>query len=165
MDASATTTKNKLRRNSIGLALVVFMVISAAAPLTGVAGAIPIAMLLGNGAGIPGTVIVMTVVMLVWAVGFVALSRKIKNAGAFYAYSSRAVSGRLGGAVGLMALLTYNTVMFGLLGMLGGVAQGVFGGQGPLGRQFLVHPRLEQGPAQNQKKHSVKHPHDTHGLR
>jgi len=130
MDASATTTKNKLRRNSIGLSLVVFMVISAAAPLTGVAGAIPIAMLLGNGAGIPGTVIVMTVVMLVWAVGFVALSRKIKNAGAFYAYSSRAVSGRLGGAVGLMALLTYNTVMFGLLGMLGGVAQGVFGGFG-----------------------------------
>ena len=40
---------NRLRRNSLGLMAVTFMVISAAAPLTGVAGAMPLAFLLGNG--------------------------------------------------------------------------------------------------------------------
>ena len=38
---------NRLRRNSLGLVAVTFMVISAAAPLTGVAGAMPLAFLLG----------------------------------------------------------------------------------------------------------------------
>ncbi len=118
---------NSLRRNSIGLGLLVFMVISAAAPLTGIAGAIPIAMLFGNGAGVPGTFILISVVIFIWAVGFVALTRRIRNAGAFYAYSARALGGRAGGAVALIAVLAYNAMMFGLLGLLGGIAQGVFG--------------------------------------
>jgi hypothetical protein len=61
------------------------LVISAAAPLTGIAGAIPIAMPLGNGAGIPGTFILIALVLAVWAIGFVALARNVRNAGAFYA--------------------------------------------------------------------------------
>lgn len=118
---------NQLKKNAIGLGLLVFMVISAAAPLTGIAGAIPIAMLLGNGAGVPGTVILMGVIMAIWAVGFVALARRINNAGAFYAYAARALGGRMGGAIALMAVLAYNAMMVALLGLLGGAAAGVFG--------------------------------------
>ncbi|MBN9272988.1 MAG: amino acid permease, partial [Mesorhizobium sp.] len=55
---------NELRRNSLGLLAVTFMVISAAAPLTGVAGAMPLAFMLGNGAGIPATFVFVTLVML-----------------------------------------------------------------------------------------------------
>ena len=118
--------RHSLKKNSIGLSLLVFMVISAAAPLTGIAGAIPIAMLMGNGAGIPGTFVIMAIIMAIWAVGFVALARRVRNAGAFYAYSARALGGRFGGAVALIAVLAYNAMMFGLLGLLGGVASGVF---------------------------------------
>ncbi len=127
MVEARSTAATDLRRNSIGLGLLVFMVISAAAPLTGIAGAIPIAMLLGNGAGIPGTFLIMAAMMAVWAIGFVALARRVRNAGAFYAYSARALGGRMGGAVALIAVLAYNAMMFGLLGLLGGVAAGVFG--------------------------------------
>lgn len=118
--------RHSLKKNSIGLSLLVFMVISAASPLTGIAGAIPIAMLLGNGPGIPGTFVLMAIIMAIWAVGFVALARRVRNAGAFYAYSTRALGGRAGGAVALIAVLAYNAMMFGLLGLLGGVASGVF---------------------------------------
>lgn len=96
-------------------------------PLTGIAGAIPIAMLLGNGAGIPGTFVLMAIIMAIWAVGFVALARHVRNAGAFYAYSARALGGRIGGAIALIAVLAYNAMMFGLLGLLGGAASGIFG--------------------------------------
>jgi hypothetical protein len=63
---------NELRRNSLGLLAVTFMVISAAAPLTGVAGAVPIAFLIGNGTGVPATFLFMTLVMLAFAAGYVA---------------------------------------------------------------------------------------------
>ena len=53
MNEIKATPTNQLRRNSLGLIAVTFMVISAAAPLTGVAGAMPLAFLLGNGTGIP----------------------------------------------------------------------------------------------------------------
>ncbi len=117
---------NRLRRNSLGLVAVTFMVISAAAPLTGVAGAMPLAFLLGNGTGVPLTFILLTLVMLAFAAGYVAMSRHVINAGAFYAYAARGLGGNAGGAVALIALVAYNAMQFGLIGLLGGISAGVF---------------------------------------
>lgn len=121
------TGNNQLRKNSLGLIAVTFMVISAAAPLTGIAGAMPIAFLLGNGAGIPATFAFMTLVMLAFSAGYVAMSRHVRNAGAFYAYAARGLGGRSAGAVAIVALVAYNAMQFGLIGLLGGIAGGVFG--------------------------------------
>lgn len=121
---------NRLRRNSLGLIAVTFMVVSAAAPLTGVAGAMPIAFLAGNGAGIPATFVFITLVMLAFSVGYVAMSRHVSNAGAFYAYAARGLGGGAGGAVSMIAIVAYNAMQVGLLGLLGGVASGVFGEMG-----------------------------------
>lgn len=121
---------NQLRKNSLGLIAVTFMVISAAAPLTGVAGAMPLAFLLGNGTGIPATFVLMTVIMLAFSVGYVAMSRHVTNAGAFYAYAARGLGGHAAGAVAITALVAYNAMQFGLIGLLGGVATGVFSGFG-----------------------------------
>lgn len=121
------TGNNQLRKNSLGLIAVAFMVISAAAPLTGIAGAMPIAFLLGNGAGIPATFAFMTLVMLAFSAGYVAMSRHVRNAGAFYAYAARGLGGRSAGAVAIVAVVAYNAMQFGLIGLLGGIATGVFG--------------------------------------
>lgn len=123
----ASTGTNRLKKNSLGLIAVTFMVISAAAPLTGVAGAMPIAFLLGNGAGIPATFLLCTLLMLAFSVGYVAMSRHVRNAGAFYAYTARGLGGRAGGAVAMVAVLAYNAMQFGLIGLLGGISAGVFG--------------------------------------
>ncbi|WP_192931219.1 APC family permease [Gemmobacter serpentinus] len=121
---------NQLRKNSLGLMAVTFMVISAAAPLTGVAGAMPIAFLLGNGTGIPATFIGVTLLMLAFSAGYVAMARHVKNAGAFYAYTARGLGGQAGGAVAMVAVLAYNAMQFGLIGLLGGISAGVFGEMG-----------------------------------
>jgi amino acid transporter len=118
---------NQLRKNSLGLIAVTFMVVSAAAPLTGIAGAMPIAFLLGNGTGIPATFIFVTLVMLAFSAGYVAMSRYVTNAGAFYAYAAQGLGGRTAGAVAVVALVAYNAMQFGLIGLLGGIAAGVFG--------------------------------------
>jgi amino acid transporter len=125
LTGSASGTNN-LRRNSLGLIAVTFMVVSAAAPLTGVAGAVPVAFLLGNGTGVPLTFLLMTVIMLIFAVGYVAMSRHVTNAGAFYSYAARGLGGHAGGAVSMVALVAYNAMQFGLLGLLGGISAGVF---------------------------------------
>lgn len=117
---------NKLRKNSLGLVAVTFMVVSAAAPLTGVAGAMPLAFLLGNGTGIPATFVILTAVMLAFAAGYVAMSRHVTNAGAFYAYAARGLGGLAGGAVSVVALVSYNAMQFGLMGLLGGAAAPTF---------------------------------------
>lgn len=130
MTNPAERGSHQLRKNSLGLIAVTFMVISAAAPLTGVAGAVPIAFLLGNGVGVPATFIFMTLVMLAFSVGYVAMSRHVRNAGAFYAYAARGLGGLWGGASAFMALVAYNALQFGLIGLLGGVASGVFAGLG-----------------------------------
>ena len=121
---------NQLKKNSLGLLAVTFMVVSAASPLTGVAGAMPLAFLLGNGTGVPAMFIVITALMLAFAVGYVAMAKHVKNAGAFYAYAARGLGGHVGGAVAILALLSYNCMQFGLIGLFGGVASGVFGGLG-----------------------------------
>lgn len=121
---------NRLRKNSLGLIAVTFMVISAAAPLTGVAGAVPIAFLIGNGTGVPATFLLMTLIMLAFSVGYVAMSRYVNNAGAFYAYAARGLGGHMAGAVAIIAVVAYNAMQFGLIGLLGGIASGVFAGFG-----------------------------------
>jgi amino acid transporter len=125
-----TAGLNQLRRNSLGLIAVTFMVISAAAPLTGVAGAVPISYLIGNGTGIPATFLLMTLIMLAFSAGYVAMSRHVTNAGAFYAYAARGLGGRMAGAVAIIAVVAYNAMQFGLIGLLGGIASGVFAGFG-----------------------------------
>lgn len=125
-----TSGANTLRKNSLGLVAVTFMVVSAAAPLTGVAGAMPLAFLLGNGSGVPLTFALLTLVMLAFAVGYVAMSRHVTNAGAFYAYAARGLGGGAGGAVSIVALIAYNAMQFGLIGLFGGISAGVFGSLG-----------------------------------
>lgn len=130
MTDTKTTGANTLRKNSLGLIAVTFMVVSAAAPLTGVAGATPLAFLLGNGTGVPLTFALLTLVMLAFAAGYVAMSRHVTNAGAFYAYAARGLGGGAGGAVSVIALVAYNAMQFGLIGLFGGITAGVFSSMG-----------------------------------
>jgi amino acid transporter len=121
---------NQLRKNSLGVGAVTFLVISAAAPLTAVAGGVPISMLLGNGAGIAGSFLLVTAILLIFAVGYCALARHVTNAGAFYAFTARGLGGRAGGAAALIAILSYNAMQIGILGLLGAASAGTFGALG-----------------------------------
>ncbi|MES0050149.1 MULTISPECIES: APC family permease [unclassified Mesorhizobium] len=121
---------NRLRKNSLGVGAITFMVISAAAPLTAVAGGTPLGMLMGNGAGFAGTYLIVTVLLLLFAVGYVAMSRHVGNAGAFYAYAARGLGGFAGGATAIIAILSYNAMQIGVMGLLGAATAGLFAGWG-----------------------------------
>ena len=115
-----------LRSNALGVAAITFMVVSAAAPLTGAGGGIPPSMLFGNGAGIAGSFAIVTLILLAFSVGYVAMARHVKNAGAFYAFTAQGLGGHLGGGAAMIAILAYNCMQIGLMGLLGAVASGTF---------------------------------------
>lgn len=129
-EGSATASSNQLRPNVLGAASIMFLVVSAAAPLTAVAGGVPLAMLLGNGAGVAGAVGIVTLILMLFAVGYVAMSRHVRNAGAFYAFAAQGLGGHFGGAAAMVAILSYNCMQIGILGLLGAASAGTFGAMG-----------------------------------
>ncbi|WP_405166801.1 APC family permease [Nocardia sp. NBC_01499] len=112
-----TSTASARLRGSIGVTGIVFLVIAAAAPLTSVGGALPLMIGLGNGAGAPTAYLIAAAVLLVFSVGYAAMSGHLDEAGAFYAYVRSGLGLGAGlGAAGL-ALLTYTAIQAGIYGL------------------------------------------------
>ncbi len=112
---------NSLRPNALGTGGIVFMVISAAAPLTVMAGVAPIAILIG-GIGAPVVYAVAGVVLGVFAIAFMAMTKHVKALGGFYTYITHSLGKAVGLGSSLVALVSYNAMEIGLYGLLG--AQG-----------------------------------------
>lgn len=119
VSSPAPTGAHELRRGALGVGFIVFFVVSAAAPLTALAGGIPVGMLLGNGAGMPGLFGFVTLLLLVFAAGYTAMARHVRNAGSFYAFTCIGLGKRAGAATGFTALLGYNCMQIGLYGLFG----------------------------------------------
>lgn len=119
-----------LRAGSIGVLGILFFVLSAQAPLTGIVGAAPLAAALGNGAGAPGAYLVVGVVIVIFAVGFVAMSRKVQTNGAFYAYVTAAFGRKVGAGAAWLALLAYSTVQAAMYGLYGAAFSGLLASAG-----------------------------------
>ncbi|WP_241701478.1 APC family permease [Leifsonia shinshuensis] len=77
------------------------------------------AVLLGNGAGVPTMFAIGAIILLFFAVGLSAMSRFIPRPGAFFTYVGYGMGRPLGLAAAYLALLTYTTVQVAVYGYLG----------------------------------------------
>jgi len=111
--------EHRLRPGTLGTLGIAFFVISAAAPLTAMAGGAPVAMLLGNGSGLPGAYLLTAIVLLIFAIGYTTMSRHHTSTGAFYSFITRGLRQRAGGAAAYLALFGYNAMQIGLWGLFG----------------------------------------------
>ncbi|RZU54559.1 amino acid transporter [Krasilnikovia cinnamomea] len=133
MSTTATTTapavsnlSTALARDRLGVAAVVFFVMSAAAPLTVVAGVVPTGLAVTGLTGIPVAFAAVALVLAVFSVGYVAMARHIANAGAFYAYVSRGLGRPLGVGAAWVALVAYNMFQIAAYGGFGAIAAPLF---------------------------------------
>ncbi|GGN97250.1 amino acid permease [Actinoplanes lobatus] len=115
-----------LARDRLGVASVVFFVMSAAAPLTVVAGVVPTGLAVTGLTGIAGAFLAVAVVLAIFSVGYVAMARHISNAGAFYAYVSQGLGRPLGVGASWVALLAYNMFQVASYGGFGAIAEPLF---------------------------------------
>ncbi len=108
-----------LARDRLGVPAVLFFVLAGVAPLTVAAGVIPTAYATTGLIGIPAAFLVIAVILAIWASGYVAMTRHISNAGAFYAFISAGLGRVTGVAAALVALLAYSFLQVGLYGAFG----------------------------------------------
>ncbi|MGY1671696.1 APC family permease [Geodermatophilus sp. SYSU D00710] len=114
----------------LGTGAIVFMVVAAAAPLTVIAGSVPIGIAAGNGAGYPAMYVVAAVVLGFFAVGFTAMTRHVPNAGAFYSYVGTGLGRGAGLGSALVALVSYVTVQGAVYGYIGFLVGDLIAGYG-----------------------------------
>ncbi len=111
--------QGSLAKDRLGIPSVVFFVMSAAAPLTVVAGVVTTGYAATQVIGIPFGFVTIAVILGIFSVGYVAMSRHITNAGAFYTYVANGLGRPLGVGAAWMALLAYNGLQVGLYGIIG----------------------------------------------
>lgn len=95
------------------------MIIAASAPLTVLAGGVPTNFAVSGLMGVPISYLVLGVILVLFAVGYGAMSSHVQNAGAFYAYITEGLGNRQGIAAALLALVSYNMMQIGLYGLFG----------------------------------------------
>ncbi|SCL33175.1 Amino acid transporter [Micromonospora nigra] len=130
MPPTATTPRpsnvsEALARGRLGVPSVIFFVLSAAAPLTVVAGVVTTGYGVIGVLGIPLAFLTVAVVLTVFSVGYVAMARRMTNAGAFYAYVARGLGRPAGVGAAWVALIAYNALQVGLYGTIGAAAEPV----------------------------------------
>ncbi|PQZ92874.1 amino acid transporter [Arthrobacter sp. MYb227] len=103
----------------LGPTAIVFMVVAAAAPLTVIGGNMPLGMGLGNGAGAPVGFLIAALVLLLFSVGFVAMTPHVREAGAFYSYVTEGLGRRAGLGIAFVALVSYTAIQAGIYGYIG----------------------------------------------
>ena len=121
---SMETKDNSLRKNRLGVLGIVFFVVAASAPLVGMTGAVPVAILAGNGAAAPGAYLLVGLVLILFSVGFTAMSSKVTNAGAFFAYVGRGLGRNAGTGSAFVSIVAYVTIQLAIYGFFGGIMAG-----------------------------------------
>lgn len=113
----------RLASGKLNISSIVFFVVAAAAPLTIVLSGGPFSMHVG-GLGAPGAMLFTGIVLFLFACGFTAMSKYVRDAGAFYAYASRGLGSVFGGGTALMTMAAYGVCVVGFTGYVGFFAAG-----------------------------------------
>jgi len=112
----AADAGNGLKKNALGTGGIAFLVISAAAPLTVMAGVAPVAIGVG-GIGAPMGYVIAGAILLVFAVSFMAMTKHVKAAGGFYTYITLSMGKTVGLASAILAIVSYNCLQIGVYGL------------------------------------------------
>lgn len=116
--SSPVTTSTTLAQRRLGVWAIVFFVVSAAAPLTVVASAASTGFRLA-GIGGPGAMLACGVVLILFAFGFTAMSRYVRNTGAFYVYGARGLGKPVGIGIVFVTIFSYAALCICFYGFVG----------------------------------------------
>jgi amino acid transporter len=105
-----------LKKGAIGIVAVLFMAVANAAPITAMTGNVPIAVGFGNGLGAPAGFLFATIILTLFALGYVAMAKHITTTGAFYGFISHGLGQIWGMASGLLATFAYVVFEGSLIG-------------------------------------------------
>lgn len=119
--AGPASVSTALARNRLGPFAISAAISSSVAPMTVAVLIVSTALAVTALLGVPIAMIAVAVVLMIFAVGFLAMARHIQNAGAFYAYVARGLGRPLGVGTSWVALATYNSFQLCCYGAIGAI--------------------------------------------
>jgi amino acid transporter len=122
--APEESAQTSLGKGRLGVFGIVFFVVAAAAPLVGMTGAVPVAIVLGNGAAVPGTYLMVGIILLLFSVGYATMSHYVTNTGAFFAFIGRGLGVAIGVGSAFVSLIAYLAIQLAIFGFFGVVMAG-----------------------------------------
>ncbi|MBV9450348.1 MAG: APC family permease [Streptosporangiaceae bacterium] len=108
-----------LAADRLGVPSVLFFILASIAPMTVAAGVIPAACANTGLTGIPVAFGAVAVILGVFSAGYVAMSRRITNSGAFYGFIAAGLGKVPAVAAALVALIAYESFQVATYGALG----------------------------------------------
>jgi amino acid transporter len=117
-----------LARRTLGAGALWVFGVSASSPLTVLVGGIVATYALTGVVGVPLSFGLITVVVGLLAVGYLAMSRHVVSPAPFYAVLGRGLGRSVGVSGALVALLAYNAIQISLYGLIGVTVVGLVGG-------------------------------------
>ncbi len=122
-DTQTGTDSRRLRRGTIGVFGMLFMVVAATAPLTAMASNFALSIGAGAGTGTLGWILVVAALLFVFTAGYTVLSRHVVNAGAYFAFMGYGLGRTVGAATAFIAGIAYNLATIAMLAATGYFAQ------------------------------------------
>jgi amino acid transporter len=104
-----SSVSHALARDRLGSFAIGSAIASSVAPLTVITLVVPLALAATGLLGFPVAIIAVAALLMIYAVGYLAMARHIPNAGAFYAYVAQGLGRPLGVGTSWFALATYNS--------------------------------------------------------
>jgi amino acid transporter len=108
-DVAETRESHKLANNALGLPQVLFCIVTGAAPIAAMLFNVPVAVS-GGGWAAPSAFLVATIVLTIFSVGYIEMSRRVTAAGGFYSFITHAFGPVVG--MGTAALISLCYVIF-----------------------------------------------------
>ena len=107
---------DRLKPNAIGLWGVIFVAVTGAAPISAMLFNVPFSVGFGTGLYTPAAFLFATIILTIFAIGYVAMAKKIRATGGFYTFISHGLGRELGLAAGITGGLSYALFEVSLLG-------------------------------------------------
>ncbi|MCK2245220.1 MULTISPECIES: APC family permease [unclassified Crossiella] len=121
-EPSSASFSADLPRRKLGGLAVVAVVISASAPLTVAAGGTPAAFAASGMVGLPWVYLGVGGLILLFSIGYGAMSRHVVTGGGMFTYVARGLGPRAGVAAAFVAVLAYSAIQVSVYGFLGAMA-------------------------------------------
>jgi amino acid transporter len=117
IDVSKSNSINLLHSKAVGLAGVLFLAVTGAAPMSAMLGNVPFAAGYGIGKYTPAAFLMATIVLTIFSVGYAAMASRVSSVGGFYSFISQGLGREAGMAAGLASLFSYSVFEASLNGI------------------------------------------------
>ena len=108
----------RLAQNALGLSGVLFCIVTGAAPIAAMLFNVPVAVL-GGGFAAPAAFLVATIVLTIFAVGYIEMARTVTAAGGFYSFVTHGFGTVMGMGTAALISLCYVIFCSAVLGVTG----------------------------------------------